>query len=192
MLSSIHPLGERARNNRWSITVTAFVVGAFAGGGVVGAVAGTVGVLVDPRPDLALVVLAGAALLAGGLDLAGVRSPGPRRQVNERWIGELRGTVYGFGFGVQLGTGFATFVVTWGVWLTLLGAFLTGGTIEGAIVGLAFGAGRAVAPLASGWIDRPSRLTRFHAAMARLARPVHVAAGAVFAVVGFAALLGGV
>src|SRR5690606_41215018 len=128
----------------------------------------------------------------GGLDLAGIRAPGPARQVNERWIGNLRGTVYGFGFGAQLGAGVATFVVTWGVWVVLAAELLSGSLLDGAIIGTVFGLGRAVAPLAAGWIDRPSRLSQFHGALARLARPVHLATGATLAVTGIISLLWGV
>src|SRR5439155_453196 len=38
MLASITPLGERGRNATWSITVTAFVIGAIAAGAVGGGV----------------------------------------------------------------------------------------------------------------------------------------------------------
>ena len=192
MLSSIHPLGERARNNRWSVTITAFTAGSIAGGAVVGGALGWLGSLSPVRDDLALLIVGGLALIAGGLDLLGVRAAGPSRQVNERWIGSLRGTVYGFGFGAQLGAGLATFVVTWGVWVLLIAELLSGSAATGAFIGGVFGLGRAVAPLAAGWIDRPSRLTRFNAALARLARPVHVSAGAVVVLIGAAALWQGV
>ena len=39
MLSSIHPLGERAKGNAYWITATAHVVGATAGGLALGAIA---------------------------------------------------------------------------------------------------------------------------------------------------------
>ncbi|MDX1447602.1 MAG: hypothetical protein R3246_00955 [Acidimicrobiia bacterium] len=192
MLSSIHPLGERARNNRWAVTITAFTVGAITGGAVVGGLLGWLGSLFSPREDLTLLVVGALALVAGGLDLIGVRAAGPSRQVNERWIGALRGTIYGFGFGAQLGTGFATFVVTWGVWAVLAAEFLSGSATVGALIGAVFGLGRALAPLAAGWIDRPSRLTRFNASLARLARPVHVGAGSVIALIGVVAVVRGV
>lgn len=192
MLSSIHPLGERARNNRWSVTIAAFTLGAVVGGAVIGGALGWLGSLSPVREDLALLIVGGLALIAGGLDLIGVRAPGPTRQVNERWIGALRGTVYGLGFGAQLGTGLATFVVTWGVWVLLIAELLSGSVAAGAFIGGVFGLGRALAPLAAGWIDRPSRLTKFNAGLARLARPVHLSAGTVVAVVGVVALWRGI
>jgi cytochrome c biogenesis protein CcdA len=191
MLSSIHPLGERARGNRWTVTVSAFTIGSTATAALVGGMLGLLGSALGPREDLALLVVGSLAVIAGGLDLLAIRAPGPSRQVNERWIGSLRGTVYGFGFGAQLGAGIATFVVTWGVWIVYAAEYLAASPLGGAVIGGVFGLGRAVAPLAAGWIDRPSHLTRFSRVMARLARPAHVSAGAATALVGLLAVLSG-
>lgn len=180
MLSSIHPLGERSRNNRWWLTITAFTIGSTATGALVGAALGWIG---TPLPD-ALWVLALAAVAAGTLDLAAVKAPGPERQVNERWIGTLRGWVYGLGFGVQLGAGATTFVVTWGVYSVFIAEVLSGSAAGGAVIGATFGLGRSLAPLASVVVDRPSRLTSFHVALARLARPVHLSAAVAIITVG--------
>jgi sulfite exporter TauE/SafE len=192
MLSSIHPLGERARGNRWPVTITVFTAGSVLGGAAVGSILGGIGSLFAPRTDIALLIVGALALIAGGLDLLGIRAPGPARQVNERWIGTLRGSVYGFGFGLQLGSGVSTFIVTWSVWVMLAAELLSGSVVTGAVVGAVFGLGRAVAPLAAGWIDRPSRLTRFHTILARLAQPVHVTAGFAVVLIGLTALIGGV
>lgn len=170
MLSSIHPLGERSRNNRWWLTITAFTIGSTATAAAVGAALGWIG---TPLPESPW-VFALAAVAAGTLDLAAIKAPGPERQVNERWIGTFRGWVYGFGFGAQLGAGFATFVVTWGVYAVLVAEMLSGSAVGGAVIGVSFGLGRSLAPLASVVVDRPSRLTSFHIALARLARPVHL------------------
>lgn len=192
MLSSIHPLGERARHNRWSVTIVAFTLGAATGGAVVGATLGWIGSGLAPREDLALLVIGALALIGAGLDLSGIRALGPSRQVNERWIGSLRGTIYGAGFGFQLGTGVATFIVTWGVWVVLAAELLSGSAARGAVIGTVFGLGRAIAPLAAGWIDRPSRLTDFNGMLARLARPVHVGSAMAVAGVGVLAFVQGV
>ncbi len=171
MLSSIHPLGERARQNRWGGTAASFAVGAVASAATAGAVLGWVGSHLSDGAwrwwaMMAVVVVAGVA------DLARIRPPGPRRQVNEDWIGRYRGWVYGVGFGAQLGLGVATFVVTWGVWATILVAALSGSSLAGGLIGLAFGIGRTVPPVAAGWIDRPSRLTAFNRRMAAWSSPV--------------------
>ncbi len=43
MLASIHPLGERARHNRFWVTTTAYIAGSVAGGAVAGGIAGAMG-----------------------------------------------------------------------------------------------------------------------------------------------------
>lgn len=175
MLSSIHPLGERARHNRWIVTIGSFTVATTAAGAGVGALLGAVGSGVPLAAGQRRMIVVAAALVAGALDLARVRPPGPARQVNERWIGEFRGWVYGAGFGAQLGAGAATFVVTWGVYALYLAEVASGAWISGMLIGAAFGFGRALAPLAAGVIDRPSRLTSFHRRLAVWGPPVRTA-----------------
>jgi hypothetical protein len=121
--------------------------------------------------------LAAAAIAAAMADRLKVPAPGPKRQVNERWLGSYRGWVYGAGFGAQLGTGLATHVVTWAVHATLLGAMIASSPIPGAIIGATFGLGRSVALWAGAFIDRPSRLRGFHQMMRRLAEPAALATG---------------
>ncbi len=192
MLTSIHPLGERARNNRWWLTVAAFTVGSVAAAAGVGAVLGGIGTLLLPDAALGSSVTIGAVVIvAAMLDLAGLRAPGPRRQVNERWIGTFRGWVYGGAFGAQLGAGLATFVVTWLVYATLVAELLSGSLSAGAIIGAAFGIGRSLPVIAAKWIDRPSRLVNVSAAMARLARPVFRGLTVTAAALGAAAFLTG-
>jgi sulfite exporter TauE/SafE len=168
MLSSIHPLGERARHNKWAITVIAFSVGAVGAGAGLGGALGLVGSwFAGSLPaSVPLVLTAAAAVGAGILDLSGARPPGPSRQVNETWIGTFRGWVYGGGFGVELGLGFMTYVVTWAVYASYLGAVLTGSVWLGALVGATFGLGRSLSLLAAGYVDRPSRLTSFNRRLA--------------------------
>src|SRR5579884_3685059 len=144
MLASISPLGERARNNRWGLTASAYAVASTAAGAAVGAAAGGLGWLAgaSPRPGAGwswtLAVGAGACLLAALWDLRGRPLP-PRRQVNEDWLATYRGWVYGAGFGAQLGAGFATIVTSATVPLTFLLALLTGAPARGGMVGAAFG-----------------------------------------------------
>ncbi len=192
MLSSIHPLGERARHNRWAVTVIAFTLGAVVGGAAVGAALGGVGSLAvaDWSETTRLTVTGLVALGAGLVDL-GVRPPGPQRQVNEHWIGRFRGWVYGGSFGLELGVGVATYVVTWLVYATFAAAVLTADWRSGLLVGGVFGLGRSLGVLAAGWIDRPSRLTAFHRAMASLGPPVRRTAPVLASVAGAVAVWGG-
>src|SRR5438270_863139 len=101
MLASITPLGERGRRSTWGVTVTAFALGATAAGAAAGLLAGTLGTVLTVGPHARLAAVLGALAVALALDaLAAV--PGPRRQVNERWLDEYRGWVYGLGYGAQL------------------------------------------------------------------------------------------
>ena len=180
MLSSIHPLGERARNNPWWLTVGAFTLASVTAGSMVGAALGLLGTVpVSGLSDTArLAAIAGIAIAAGLFDWKRVDPPGPGRQVNEHWIGYYRGWVYGGAFGAQLGLGVLTYIITWGVYATLAAEFIAGSWFGGAIIGAVFGFGRAIAPLTAVWIDRPSRLSAFLGQMSRLG-PVMRSYGAV-------------
>jgi sulfite exporter TauE/SafE len=194
MLSSIHPLGERARHNRWALTVIAFTIGAVVSGSLVGLSLGAIGsiVLSPLRSSGLLVITAGAALIAGFLDISGVKPPGPSRQVNETWIGAFRGWVYGGGFGLELGLGFLTYVVTWGVYAAYLAALGTASPTLGAVVGGVFGLGRSLSLWLAGYVDRPSRLTGFNRRLATAGPIVRRATAVAFAVLGFGLIAGGV
>jgi len=117
------------------------------------------------------VAIGSTLMVAALLEFARVPVPSSHRQVNERWIGAYRSWVYGGGFGLQLGTGFLTHVVTWAVPAVFLAELLLANPGTGALVGAAFGGGRWLLLGAAGWIDRPSRLSRFTATLARWAAP---------------------
>ena len=186
MLSSIHPLGERSRNNRWAVTMAAFTLGTVVTAALIGATLGALG----SSLDVPTIVVGIAIALAGLLDLMGVGAFGPKRQVNERWIDTYRGVIYGGGFGTQLGSGISTFVVTWGVYAVFFLEFSSGSGVRGAAIGATFGLARALRPLGSGWVDRPSRLTSLHRRLAGLARPMHLANVAILVSVGVVLGLG--
>jgi sulfite exporter TauE/SafE len=174
MLASITPLGERARGSRWGLTVAFYVASATLAGAAAGALAGALGSLVwqgDEALDVRAAVLAGALVVGFALDLGG-RLPTLRRQVNEDWLREYRGWVYGAGFGGQLGLGVTTIVTTSLVYVTLLAAFLSGGLARGAAVGAAFGLARGATLLAGARVTQPSDLTRLHRRIDRWRVPV--------------------
>jgi MFS family permease len=165
MLASITPLGERGRQSRWGVTMTAFVVGATAAGAALGALLGVVGAVAfgdgfSGRARLgvfAVVVCAGVVV-----EVLPRRIPGPRRQVNEHWLDEFRGWVYGLGFGAQLGLGVTTIVTSAATYVTLLAAVLTGDPALGAVVVGIYGALRGMTPLVSARVQRPEQLFAMH------------------------------
>lgn len=145
MLTSITPLGERSRGNRWTVTMTAYALGCALGGATTGVVLGTVGAAL---PALPVLLLAGAACLAAAVaDLLPGPLPVGRRQVDERWLGHYRGWVYGVGFGYQLGLGVVTIVTSASTFAVLAVALLTQSPTAGLVVGGVFGVARALPAL---------------------------------------------
>ena len=175
MLSSITPLGERGRGRRWSTTVTAYVVGSALGGAALGRALGALGLLLPGGQGWRAGALAAACVLAAGLDLRGVRPPGPRRQVDERWLTRYRGWVVGAGYGAQLGVGWATIVPTWGLYVVALAAALGGGPSVGVMVGTTFAVARALPVLLAAGISTPALLAVAHRRLAGARAPVRYA-----------------
>lgn len=160
MLASIHPLGERARDRRWSVTVSAYLLGSALAAAALGALLGGLGGLLPLGPGataVAVIVLCGAAL-AFDLGLGGLTLPTVRRQVDKDWLDRYRGWVVGVGFGVQLGLGVVTIVTTAAVYLSLALAVLTRSVAAGAAVGATFGLVRALVILAVAPVRRPDQL----------------------------------
>ena len=176
MLASIHPLGERSRRQRWSVTFGAFVAGSAAGGALVGSAAGVLGDVAGARVGASggavAWVAVGACVAALVADAFGSRLPAAfsvRRQVNEDWLGRYRGWVYGVSFGFQLGAGVLTTVVSASVYLALALAFLSGSVVAGALVGLTFGLARAAVLLSVRGASSPQSLRAVHRRHAGLA-----------------------
>ena len=146
MLTSITPLGEQGRGNRWAVTTTAYAGGCLLGGAVTGLALGAIGAALPALPGLRLAGL--ACLLAAAADLvasaSGHRLPGGRRQVDRAWLDRYRGWVYGAGFGVQLGLGVVTIVTSAATYAVLVLAMLTQSVLGGLAVGAVFGLARAV------------------------------------------------
>ena len=165
MLASITPLGERGRRSRWGITVSAFLLGATLAGAAEGAVLGLLGMAVlgdGISAHARLLLLTGGLVIAAVLELALPTVPGPNRQVNERWLDEFRGWVYGFGFGAQLGLGITTVVTSAATYVAMLVAFLAADPGWGALVLGVFGAIRGVTPLLAARVQGPAQLRAFH------------------------------
>lgn len=175
MLSSIHPLGERARGNRWIVTALWYTAASTAGGAVFGAITATIlWPLAHALPasvTMIAVVLCCVAAVAGDL-FARRLPPGWHRQVNEDWLVRYRAWLYASGFGFQLGLAVATIITTYAVYAYIAMVALSGSPAAGALIGAVFGFTRAVPVLATGAIHRPQQLRTFH-------RRLHASAPAV-------------
>jgi hypothetical protein len=168
MLASITPLGERGRQSRWGVTVTAFALGATAAGAAAGAVLGAIGAVAVPAGGAVRWGLLLAALAAAiAIDAAPRPVPGPRRQVNRGWLDRYRGWVYGLGYGAQLGLAVTTVVNSAATYAALLAALLTRSAPGGALVIGCYGAVRGLTLLAAARVRNPGQLVAIHAALER-------------------------
>ena len=178
MLTSISPLGERARGHdaRWSVALytTASVVGGLSTAALLAAVGHQLPI---PHPRL---WAAAACVLAALLDLLG-RVPTGHRQVDEDWLTRYRRWVYATGFGWQLGTGVTTVVTSAATYAWLVLLVLQERVVAGLAVGAVFGAVRAL-PLVLLRAGTPDDLRRAAASLDRRARAAARATVAVLAV----------
>ncbi|MEE8599569.1 hypothetical protein [Euzebya tangerina] len=161
MLSSISPVGEISRKQRWGITVTAYVLGSVVAGGLLGLLLGWTGEALPGQmaASTRLALIGGVAILGVVVD-ATVGVPTLHRQVDERWLTEFRGWVYGLGFGLQLGTGILTIMPSSIVLTTWIGVVIGADPLIGAITGLTFGAARAAPLVVAGRVRTVSALRR--------------------------------
>ena len=173
MLSTITPLGETGRRNRWASTAAWFIAGAALGGATLGAGAALLAVgiaALDLSGESAVGI--GAALaaitIASDLKVGGFRLPSHTRQVNESWLDQFRSWVYGGGFGWQIGVGLATYVTTSAVYLMLALAALTGSPLAAFAIVTGFGLVRGLAVLLGRGLTSPDRLMALHRRMAEL------------------------
>jgi hypothetical protein len=148
-LSSVETIacaGERSGRSSRGAAALAFALGALVGGAVAfGGLALVGAALHGTAGSVALGVAAALAALAAVAEARGVRVvPQVRRQVPERWRRALPLPVATGGYGVLLGLGVMTFVLTWAVWALLAVCLAVGDPVTGLACGLAFGAGRAV------------------------------------------------
>jgi len=192
MLSSITPLSERGRGNRYRVTVVWFILGTILGGLTLGTLA-ALGALLVATLDLSVmaiataVVVAAVVTLASDLGVGGFRLPANPRQVERTWLDRYRSWVYGVGFGWQLGVGVATFVMSATVYLMVVMAAMTGRPLLALGIVTMFGFIRGLAILPAAGVDTSADLVRLHRGIERL-RPFSrvIAVSAQIAVIGLA------
>jgi len=169
MISAINPISERSRGNRYWLTTLWFIAGAVAGGAGLGLVGALLALAARPLAGHPLPVGALAAaccLVALAGDLRLVRLPIHPRQVNELWLMRYRRWLYAAGFGVQIGSGFATYIMTAATYAVPALAGLTGSPALAFGTGLLFGLVRGSAVLLSARCRTGEALRRLHAWLA--------------------------
>jgi hypothetical protein len=165
MLTALNPMAEGARGHRFGATASWYLAGAAVGGGVLGGCCGLAALAVDHLHwslSLRWTIALGAAVAAVLSDarIGGWSLPDHPRQVDDRWLREYRRWIYASGFGFQIGTGFATYIMTAAVYLTAVLAALTAHPGQALTAGLVFGCIRGLAILIAAPVRDPDRLGR--------------------------------
>jgi hypothetical protein len=155
VIETIGPTGHTGGRRTTAAACAAFVPGAIAGGVVTFVALAAVGELLHGAGGrVAYGVAAGIALVASLLELRGTRIvPQIRRQLPEHWRRVMPMPLAAALYGVLLGIGFTTFVLSFGVWALAGVSLAVGDPALGLVVGACFGLGRAIpivvlAPLA--------------------------------------------
>lgn len=173
MLSSMHPLGERTRSNRWATTAAFYVAGGTLGGIAIGTLMGALGSIGlqwwDRSTTSTLSAVLTVVVVALIADAVGIGFPTMQRQVNEDWLTMYRSWVYGGGFGFQLGLAVVTIITSATTHAMLALSFLSASPSQGLIIGGAFGLARTLPILTVRSVNSGDRLRSYHRAMNRFA-----------------------
>jgi hypothetical protein len=146
-LSMVETLGRHGGGRRTTLAACAtFALGALAGGVVTFGGLALVGQALHAGIGSgALAVAAAVAACAAYAEARGLRVlPQIRRQVPEPWRRVMPLPIAAGLYGVLLGLGFTTFVLTVATWALAGLSLAIGEPWVGAVIGLAFGAGRAL------------------------------------------------
>ena len=149
MVDTLAPHGY-ARRLRTSLAACAtFALGALAGGALTFGGLALAGAALGAGGTAAVGAAAVVAVAAAVAEARGLRiAPQIRRQVPEAWRRVLPVPLAAAGYGVLLGLGFTTFVLSFAVWALAGVSIALGDPALGLAIGLAFGAGRALPVIA--------------------------------------------
>jgi hypothetical protein len=193
MIETLGPTGHTGGRATTIAACVTFTLGALAGGLITFGSLAALGEIVHGADDRLAYPIAAVIALAAAV--AEVRAtpivPQIRRQLPEHWRRLLPMPVAGGLYGVLLGLGFTTFVLTLGVWALAGIAFAVGEPTTGLLLGLAFGIGRALPiSLTAPFADRPAgvRVTELMASRPALYRGFRLSDGAALGLVAAALL----
>jgi hypothetical protein len=168
MVETLAPHGYAGRLRTTLAACLTFSLGALAGGA---ATFGGLALLGDAIGAGAPAVAAAIALAAAVGEARGARIlPQVRRQVPESWRRRMPLPVAAGLYGVLLGLGFTTFILTFAVWALAGVSVAVGDPGLGLAIGLAFGAGRLLPVIALAPSAGTERGSACHAAMAERPR----------------------
>ena len=203
MVETLAPHGYARRLRTSLVACATFTAGALAGGVITFGGLALLGRALGAGGPAAVAAAAAVALAAAAGEARGARIvPQVRRQVPESWRRVLPVPLAAGLYGVLLGLGFTTFILSFAVWALAAASVALGEPVLGAAIGLAFGAGRALpvialapaagtargAAAAAAMAERPAILRGLRAAdaAALLACAVVLAAAPASAAVGVA------
>jgi hypothetical protein len=160
MVETLAPAGYAGRLRTTAVACTTFAAGALAGGVITFGGLALIGARLGPQAPF---VAATVALMAAIGEARGLRIvPQVRRQVPESGRRKLPVPLAAGLYGVLLGLGFTTFILSFAVWALAGISVALGDAHLGLLIGLGFGAGRALPVIALA----PAGGGRLHAAMA--------------------------
>jgi hypothetical protein len=160
MVETLAPAGYAGRLRTTAIACTTFAAGALTGGAITFGGLALLGAELGAQAPFAAATVALVAALG---EARGARIvPQVRRQVPESWRRVMPVPLAAGLYGVLLGLGFTTFILSFAVWALAGISVALGDPTLGLLIGLGFGAGRAVPVIALA----PSGGGRLHAAMA--------------------------
>jgi hypothetical protein len=159
MVETIGPTGHSGGRRTTFAACATFTLGALAGGGATFGGLSALGAALHGTSGRAAYLLAAGIAVAAAIGEARAMRivPQVRRQLPEHWRRLMPMPLAAALYGILLGLGFTTFVLTLGVW-ALGGISVALGDPEiGILIGAAFGAGRAIpVALLAPIIDRPA------------------------------------
>jgi hypothetical protein len=146
MIETIGPVGHTGGRTTTLAACATFTLGALVGGAVTFGALALAGTLVHGADSRIAYGLAAAMALAAAIAEARGAPivPQVRRQLPEHWRRLMPMPVAAGLYGILLGLGFTTFVLTFGVFALAGIVFAVGEPLAGVAVGLAFGIGRAL------------------------------------------------
>jgi hypothetical protein len=164
MVETLAPSGYAGRLRTTIVACVTFALGALAGAVVTFGGLSLLGDRLGTAAPIAAAVIAFAAAIG---ELRGTRIvPQVRRQVPESWRRVMPVPLAAGLYGVLLGLGFTTFILTFAVWALAGVAVALGDPATGLAIGLGFGVGRTLPVIALA----PRNGGRLHAAMAEQPR----------------------
>jgi hypothetical protein len=171
MVETLAPHGYAGRRRVTLAACGTFALGAVAGGVVTFGGLARLGSTLGAGGPAAAAVGAAIALIAAAGEARGTRIvPQVRRQVPESWRRVLPVPLAAAGYGVLLGLGFTTFILTFAVWALAALSVALGDPALGLAIGLGFGVGRAVPVVGLAPFADSEAGGRIHAAMAERPR----------------------